>query len=64
MAQYQLGVCLENGFGVAKDEREAMEWYEKAAEQGHEEAKEKVASPPALPSREGAKKEGREKSEE
>jgi TPR repeat protein len=39
MAQYQLGVCLENGIGVAKNEIEAMEWYEKAAEQGHDEAK-------------------------
>ena len=29
-----LGVCYENGKGVAKDEAEAVGWYRKAAEQG------------------------------
>lgn len=34
-AQFQLGVCYENGEGVPKDEAEAVKWYRKAAEQGH-----------------------------
>lgn len=38
-AQYNLGVMYENGRGVAKDERQAMEWYHKAAEQGNAKAK-------------------------
>ena len=33
-AQYELGVCYENGTGVAKDYSEAAEWYRKAAAQG------------------------------
>ena len=32
-AQYNLGVCYDNGQGVAKDEVEAVKWYRKAAEQ-------------------------------
>ena len=31
-AQYLLGRCYENGVGVFVDEREAMRWYQKAAE--------------------------------
>lgn len=31
-AQYQLGLCLEYGNGVAKDAKEAVKWYRKAAE--------------------------------
>ncbi len=27
------GVCYDNGQGVAKDEKKAVEWYAKAAEQ-------------------------------
>jgi len=34
-AQYNLGVCYENGSGVAKDEAEALNWYKKAATQGN-----------------------------
>jgi len=46
-AQYHVGICYKNGFGVSKDKaiareqhrernREAFQWYLKAAEQGHE----------------------------
>ena len=34
-AQFNLGVCYENGTGVDKDASEAVKWYRKAAEQGH-----------------------------
>ena len=34
-AQYNLGVCLDNGEGVTEDKAEAVSWYRKAAEQGH-----------------------------
>ena len=33
-AQYNLGVCYANGWGVAKDPEQAVYWYRKAAEQG------------------------------
>ena len=33
--QCNLGVCYDNGTGVAKDEKEAVKWYTKAAEQGY-----------------------------
>ncbi|MBS0350073.1 MAG: sel1 repeat family protein, partial [Proteobacteria bacterium] len=33
-----LGVCYEEGRGVAKDEKEAVSWYRKAAKQGYPEA--------------------------
>lgn len=33
-AQYSLGNCYFYGFGVAKDQREAVKWLRKAAEQG------------------------------
>ena len=41
-AQYWLGVCCENGQGVEIDLDQAQEWYQKAADQGHEKAKEKL----------------------
>ena len=37
-AQYNLGVCYENGEGVEKDSAEAMKWYRIASEQGHKDA--------------------------
>ena len=37
-AQYSLGECYENGWGVDKDPREAVRWYRKAADQGHADA--------------------------
>ena len=33
-AQLNLGVCYQYGIGVEKDEKQAVEWYQKAAEQG------------------------------
>ena len=36
--QFYLGVCFENGYGVAQDYAEAKKWYLKAAEQGHADA--------------------------
>ena len=34
-AQYNLGVMYDNGQGVVKDKDEAVNWYRRAAEQGH-----------------------------
>jgi len=33
-AQYNLGVCYNNGIGAEKDEQKAVEWYKKASKQG------------------------------
>jgi TPR repeat protein len=33
-SQRMLGMCYANGWGVAKDQAEAVSWYRKAAEQG------------------------------
>lgn len=39
-AQYKLGWCYENGYGVKKkDKKQAIEWYRKAAQQDNHEAK-------------------------
>lgn len=38
-AQYRLGLFYETGYGVDKNSNEAINWYRKAAEQGHKEAK-------------------------
>ena len=35
-AQFYLGVCYDNGYGVAADLTTAMRWWEKAAVNGHE----------------------------
>lgn len=37
-AQYELSVCYYYGYGVEKDEEEAVKWSKKAAEQGHVDA--------------------------
>ena len=37
-AQYNLGLCYENGNGVEQSYTEAVRWYRKAAEQGDAEA--------------------------
>ncbi|MBL4844992.1 MAG: SEL1-like repeat protein [Planctomycetes bacterium] len=37
-AMHNLGVMLEKGLGVAKDEAEAVKWYRRAAEKGHRQA--------------------------
>ncbi|MDR0234005.1 MAG: SEL1-like repeat protein [Zoogloeaceae bacterium] len=34
-AQYALGEAYAKGLGVARDDAEAVQWYQKAAEQGH-----------------------------
>ncbi len=34
-AQYNLGVCYANGIGITTDEKQAVEWFRKAAEQGY-----------------------------
>jgi TPR repeat protein len=34
LAQQLLGQLYENGIGVEKDEKEAVKWYRKAANQG------------------------------
>ena len=41
-SQYKLGKCYRYGWGLEKDEVEAMKWYRKAAEQGHEESAHEV----------------------
>ncbi len=42
-AQYRLGMMYARGEGVAKDERVAVEWLVKAAQQGHPEARKEAA---------------------
>jgi hypothetical protein len=37
-AEYALAVCLETGRGVLIDKDEALQWYNKAAQEGHVEA--------------------------
>ena len=37
-----LAECYENGIGVTKSMYNAVTWYKKAAEQGSEEAEEKL----------------------
>ena len=37
-AQYNLGVCYRNGYGVVKDDKEAVRLYTLAAQQGHSDA--------------------------
>ena len=39
-AKYQYGRCLEYGIGIDKDLDQALYWYERAAKEGVEEAKE------------------------
>ena len=38
-AQFNLGWCYENAYGVDEDIEEAIRWYCKSAEQDNEEAK-------------------------
>ena len=37
-AQYNLGVCYDDGKGVAKNKQEAAKWYRMAAANGNEDA--------------------------
>ena len=38
-AEYNIGILYFYGVGVERDEAKAREWWEKAAERGHEGAK-------------------------
>ena len=38
IAQFNVGVKYANGQGISKDDKQASEWYRKAAEQGHADA--------------------------
>jgi len=41
-AQFQLGLIYANGQGVTKDDKQAADWFGKAAKQGHMEAQTKL----------------------
>ncbi|KAI8637165.1 hypothetical protein BD408DRAFT_354256 [Parasitella parasitica] len=43
-AEFALGYFTETGIGRPKDTNEAMDWYKKAAAQGNEQAKKRLAS--------------------
>lgn len=38
VAQYNLALSYYDGERVAKDEKQAIDWFKKAAEQGHDDA--------------------------
>ena len=42
IAQYNLGIFYEKGYGVSKDLTKAIEWYTKAANQGNKEAQDAI----------------------
>ncbi|MBR2084052.1 MAG: sel1 repeat family protein, partial [Muribaculaceae bacterium] len=37
-AQYRLADCYHHGYGVKKNKQEAINWYQKAANQGYAKA--------------------------
>jgi TPR repeat protein len=39
---YRLGLAYTNGYGVAKDDAEALKWYRKGAAAGSDAAKKSV----------------------
>lgn len=43
-AQTNLGICFQNGQGVAQNYEEAVKWYRKAAEQGNADAQNRLAT--------------------
>lgn len=43
-SQFMVGECYANGWGVDANKEKAKEWYEKAAMQGNDTAKEKLKS--------------------
>jgi tetratricopeptide (TPR) repeat protein len=43
VAQYYMGIVLENGYGISVDVVEAVKWYEKAAQQGMDSAQVNLA---------------------
>ena len=42
MAQLNIGGLYEYGYGVTQDYYEAFEWYKKAADQGNQEASNRI----------------------
>jgi uncharacterized protein len=46
VAEFNLGVCYDEGWGVVKDRQEAVRWLAKAANQGLERAKAKLHKMP------------------
>lgn len=42
LAQFKLGTMYESGQGVAKDEKQAIEWYQKSAAKGHQPAQNRL----------------------
>jgi len=54
LAQYIIGNCYDEGYGVSLDKDKALYWWQKAAEQGLDDAKEKLLDEyhaPALPAK-------------
>ena len=43
-AEFVMGQLFQQGRGLTQDEQMAREWYQKAADQGHEEAAEALAA--------------------
>jgi TPR repeat protein len=43
-AQYNLGVCYENGLGVEPDLPKAAKYYQEAADQGSQDAQDAIAN--------------------
>lgn len=41
-AMYQIGNCYQNGEGVEQDIEKAVEWWQRAAKEGHKKASELV----------------------
>ena len=41
-AQFRLGVCYDDGDGVPMNKSKAVEWYQKAAEQGYAKAQNSI----------------------
>lgn len=41
-AMFYLGICYQNARGTQQDLHKALEWYKKAANRGHQQAKEKL----------------------
>ena len=42
MAELHIGGLYENGYGVPQDDDNAFEWYKKAADQGNQEASNRI----------------------
>jgi hypothetical protein len=48
-AQFIVGFRYESGSGTERDMKKAMDWYTKAAAQGHEQARERIGAPASQP---------------